>query len=413
MELAEKGEDYYVFAPHSVYKATGLRFDEIDFNKEYDNLLNNPSIMKKKLNPRKLLTQIAKTQFESGYPYIMYSDNANNVHALKDIGNIKMSNLCVEIMQLQETSIINDYGVEDIIKRDICCNLGSLNISNVMELKDIEGSVYSGINALTSVSDMSNIANAPTVTKANSELHAIGLGAMNLHGYLAKNHIDYESKEAQEFVDKFFMMVNYYSIKRSMEIARDKNETFKDFEKSEYSKGTYFEKYIKNDYTKFDYKNIENLFEGIYIPTKDDWQQLAHDVKEYGLYHAYRLAIAPTQSISYVQNSTSSLMPITDIVETRMYGDSVTYYPMPYLTPETMNYYLPAYYMDMQNMIDLIAKAQEHIDQGISMTLFVDSNTTTRELARLYIYAHKKGLKSIYYCRTKNIAFGECESCSI
>ena len=106
-------------------------------------------------------------------------------------------------------------------------------------------------------------------------------------------------------------------------------------------------------------------------------------------------------------------MPITDIIERRMYGDSVTYYPMPYLTPDTMEYYIPAYYMDMMNMIDLISVIQKHVDQGISMTLFVDSNTTTKELARLYIYAHKKGLKSIYYCRTKNLSFTECESCSI
>lgn len=413
MELAEKGEDYYIFAPHSVYKATGLKFDEIDFNKEYEKLIENPSIIKKKLNPRKLLTQIAKTQFESGYPYIMYSDNANNAHALKDIGDIKMSNLCVEIMQLQETSTINDYGIEDIIKRDICCNLGSINIVNAMELKNIKGSVSSGIDALTSVSDMSYIANAPTVTKANSELHSVGLGVMNLHGYLAKNHIDYESEEAQEFADKFFMAMNYYSIKRSMEIAKEKKETFKDFEKSEYAKGTYFERYVNTDYTKFTYKEVEKLFEGIYIPTKEDWKQLAEEVKRHGLYHAYRLAIAPTQSISYLQNSTSAVMPITDIIERRMYGDSVTYYPMPYLTPDTMEYYIPAYYMDMMNMIDLISVIQKHVDQGISMTLFVDSNTTTKELARLYIYAHKKGLKSIYYCRTKNLSFTECESCSI
>lgn len=413
MELAEKGKDYYAFAPHSIYKETGLRFDEINIEKEYDNLVSNPNIMKKKLNPRKMLTKIAKTQFESGYPYMMYSGNANKVHALKDIGDIKMSNLCSEIFQLQETSVINDYGIDDMIKRDICCNLGSLNIVNVMELKDIKGSVYSGIDALTSVADLSSIANAPTIKKANDELKSVGLGVMNLHGYLAKNHIDYESKDAIEFVDKFFMMVNYYSIKRSMEIAKERNKTFKDFELSEYAKGTYFDEYINEDYTQFTNRNVSELFEGIYVPTQEDWRQLSKDVKKYGMYHAYRLAIAPTQSIAYIQNATPSVMPITDVIERRTYGDSTTYYPMPYLSKETSNYYLPAYYMEMQNMIDLISTMQKHIDQGISMTLFVDSNTTTRELARLYIYAYKKGLKSIYYARNKNIAFGECESCSV
>lgn len=412
MELAEKNEDYYVFAPHSVYKEYGIAFDEIDFDKQYDRLVNNSNIIKKKLNPRKILTQIARTQFESGYPYLMFSGNANKVHALKGIGKIKMSNLCTEIYQLQETSIINDYGKDDIIRRDICCNLGSLNIANVMELKNIKGSIYSGIDALTSVSDMSNIENAPSIKKANEELRAIGLGAMNLHGYLAKNQIDYESEEAIEFVDIFFMMVNYYSIERSMQIAKERNVRFKDFEKSEYAKGTYFHDYIREDYTiKSD--KIKKLFQGIYIPIKEDWKQLSKDVKEYGLYNAYRLTVAPNQSVGYIQNATPSLAPITDIIERRTYGDSTTYYPMPYLSEDTFEYYLPAYNMDMMKMIDLIATAQKHIDQGISMTLFVDSNTTTRELAKLYIYAYKKGLKSVYYTRTKNLAFEECESCSI
>ena len=299
-----------------------------------------------------------------------------------------------------------------IIKRDICCNLGSLNLANVMELKNVKGSVYSGIDALTQVSDMSSIENAPSISKANEELRAVGLGAMNLHGYLAKNQIDYESEEAIEFVDIFFMMMNYYSIERSMQIAKDRNVKFKDFEKSEYAKGTYFHNYIKEDYT-IKSEKVKKLFQGIYIPTKEDWKQLSKDVKEHGLYNAYRLTIAPNQSIGYIQNATPSVMPITDIIERRTYGDSTTYYPVPFLSEDSIDYYLPAYHMDMMNMIDLIATAQKHIDQGVSMTLFVDSNTTTRELARLYIYAYKKGLKSIYYVRNKNLAFGECESCSV
>ena len=412
MELAEKGEDYYIFAPHSIFKEYGIKFDEIDFSSMYDELCSNDNIIKKRLNPRDILIQIAKMQFESGYPYLVYTDNANKVHALKDIGKIKMSNLCVEIMQLQETSTINDYGIEDVIKRDICCNLGSLNIVNVMEQKNIEESVTIAMDALTSVSNMSDIKNAPSIKKANDELHAVGLGAMNLNGFYAKNQIDYEEEDALEFANQFFMMVNYYSIKRSCEIAKERKETFKDFDKSEYAKGTYFEKYITNSYLAKSEK-IKKLFEGVYIPTQEDWKKLRDEVKKYGMYHAYRLAIAPTQSISYIQNSTSSVLPIIEPVERRVYGDSTTYYPMPYASKQTLGYYLSAYHMDMYNVIDLMSTIQEHVDQAISSTLFVDSNTSTRELAKYYIYAHKKGLKSLYYTRTKNIAFEECLVCSV
>ena len=412
IEIASKSEVLYTFAPYSVYKEYGIHLDDMDMNDLYDKLVENENVIKKEVNPRKLLINIAKMQFESGYPYIMFKDNANKNHALKNIGEIKMSNLCTEIFQLQETSIINDYGIEDFIKRDISCNLGSLNIVNVMDKKAIEDSVYVAMDMLNVVSDLSNINNAPGVKKANEELHSVGLGAMNLHGYLSKNNIPYESEYAKEFVNQFFMMVNYYSIKRSMEIAKEKNETFKDFDKSEYANGNYFRKYIENDYTAKS-EIVKNLFEDMYIPTNEDWFNLSEEVKKYGMYNAYRLAIAPTQSIGYIQNATPSVGPITEIIERRTYGDSTTYYPMPYLSRKNILLYKSAFNMDMFKVIDLISVIQEHIDQGISTTLYVDSETSTKELARYYLYAHKKGLKALYYTRTKNLAFEECLTCSI
>lgn len=412
VELARENKPMYVFAPYTVYKQYGQHFDDLDIDKVYDDLVANPNVKKRQLNPRQLLTNIARTQFESGYPYIMYRSNANKVHALKELGDIKISNLCCEIMQLQETSEINDYGVEDVIKRDISCNLGSLNIVNVMENNSIEQSVKTAMKALTSVSDMSNIANAPSVRKANEELHAVGLGAMNLHGYLAKNKIAYESKYAKDFVRTFFMMVNFYSILASVEIAMEKKEVFKEFHKSEYANGNYFKKYLENDYAPTT-KKVQKLFEGINIPTQKDWEELAVLVSRHGMYHAYRLAIAPTQSIGYVQNATPSITPIVSTVETRTYGDSTTYYPMPYLSKNNFFFYQSAYDMDMMKVIDLFAEAQEHIDQGISLVLYVDSETPTSQLVRYYMYAHHKGLKSLYYTRTRLLSATECESCSV
>ena len=412
VELAKENKPFYVFAPYTVYKQYGEHLDDLDIDKVYDDLVANPYVKKRQLDPRQLLTNIARTQFESGYPYIMYRSNANKVHALKEIGDIKISNLCCEIMQLQETSEITDYGQEDIIKRDISCNLGSLNIVNVMENKSIAESVRLAMKALTQVSDLSNIVNAPGVRKANEELHAVGLGAMNLHGYLAKNKIAYESKYAKDFVRTFFMMVNYYSILASCEIAMDRKEAFKGFEQSEYANGNYFTKYLETDYSPKT-KKVQKLFEGICIPTQKDWEELALLVKNHGMYNAYRLAVAPTQSIGYVQNATPSIAPITNIIETRTYGDSTTYYPMPFLGKDNFFFYQSAYEMDMMKVIDLYAEAQEHVDQGISLVLFVDSETPTNQLVRYYMYAHHKGLKSLYYTRTRLLSATECESCSV
>ena len=298
-DLAKEGKDFYMFAPHTVKEEYGVTLDDIDLEKYYDDMVANPNVEKKKKNAREMLNLIAQTQLQSGYPYLMFKDNANRVHPNSNIGQIKMSNLCTEIFQLQETSIINDYGIEDEIKRDISCNLGSLNIVNVMESGKFRDSVHSGMDALTVVSDVANIQNAPGVRKANSELHSVGLGVMNLHGYLAKNKIGYESEEAKDFANIFFMMMNFYSIERSMEIAKERGIKYQDFEKSDYANGKYFEFYTTQEFEP-QFEKVRELFDGMAIPTSEDWKKLQQDVEQYGLYHAYRLAIAPTQSISYV-----------------------------------------------------------------------------------------------------------------
>ncbi|GMK39484.1 ribonucleoside-diphosphate reductase [Paenibacillus sp. CCS19] len=412
-ELAAQNKPLIVFGPHSVHKAYGVHMDDMDLDEMYDTLLADDRVKKKTvMSARDMLVKIAMIQLESGYPYIMNRTNANRDHALKGIGPIKMSNLCTEIFQLQETSEINDYGQEDIIRRDISCNLASLNIVNVMDLGKIKESVHEGIEGLTSVSDMAKIANAPGVRKANEELHSVGLGAMNLNGYLAKNKIAYESEEARDFARTFFMMMNYYSLEKSMMIARDRGVTFHGFEQSEYANGNYFDRYLETDYRP-QTERASKLFGEMHIPSPEDWAQLKALVMKHGVYHAYRLAIAPTQSISYVQNATSSVMPVVEHIETRTYANSTTYYPMPYLAQDNYFFYKSAYQMDQLKVIDMIAEISQHIDQGISTVLHVNSDVTTRELSRYYIYAAKKGLKSLYYTRTNRLSVEECISCAV
>ncbi len=412
MELATQDEPCYIFYPHTVYLEYGIPLDEMDMNEMYEKLVDNPNVKKKRINPRDLLVKIAQTQKESGYPYLFFKDNANKEHALKEIGSVKFSNLCTEIMQLSEVSEINPYYEEDIIRRGISCNLGSLNIVTVMENKRIKEAVKAAVDSLSTVSDLTNIAIVPSVKKANEELHSIGLGAMNLHGFLAKNYIMYESKEALDFCNVFFMMVNYYSLERSMEIAIEKGEVFKDFDKSEYANGNYFNKYIKNEYLPKTEK-VRELFEGIHIPTPEDWEKLKNNVMEHGVYNAYRMAIAPNQSTSYIMSSTASVMPIVDTIEVREYGDSTTFYPMPYLTNDNYFFYKSAYDMDQVNILKLMSVIQRHVDQGISVILHTKGTDTTRDLAKLYMYAHKLGLKALYYTRTRKTLIDECVTCSV
>ena len=416
MELAEKNEKAYAFYPYSVYKKYNIHLDEIKMDEWYDKLVADDDIRKKEINPRQMLTKIAGMQQESGYPYVIFIDTANKEHTLKDLGIIKMSNLCCEIFQYQKPSEIKGYSGDNNWGQDISCNLGSLNIANVMDNKDVEKIVETAIRALTYVSDKTSISQVPTVKNGNDKSHSIGLGAMNLHGYLVRENVIYTSDEAIDFCNVFFAMIRFYAIKSSMKIAMERNKTFEGFEKSEYAKGknsSVLRKYYENSYLPKTEK-IKELFKEIYVPTKEDWSKLLDEVKENGIYNAYLTAIAPTQSISYVQNATSSIMPITEPVEVRTYGDSTTIYPMPFLTNENMLYYQSGYRMDMRKVIDIVATAQQHVDQGISTTLFVTDDKTTRDIARYYIYAYKKGLKSLYYTRTKMTRDdNECLMCSV
>ncbi|MDR4959624.1 class 1b ribonucleoside-diphosphate reductase subunit alpha [Bacillus sonorensis] len=418
IELAREDRPAYVFYPHTVYKAYGTHLDDMDIGAMYDELVDNPAVRKERINPRQLLEKMAVLRSESGYPYLMFQDNVNREHALKHISKVKFSNLCSEICQASQVSEYTDYGEEDAIGLDISCNLGSLNIANVMANKSIEQTVKLAVDSLTVVSESTNIKNAPAVAKANRQMRSIGLGAMNLHGYLAQNGIAYESEEARDFANVFFALVNYWSLVRSMELAKETGSTFEGFEGSTYASGEYFVKYVIEESDRFvdcapKTDKVAALFEGVHIPTVVDWFNLMCDVIKHGLYHSYRLAIAPTGSISYVQSATASVMPIMERIEERTYGNSKTYYPMPGLSAKNWFFYKEAYDMDMFKVVDMIATIQQHIDQGISFTLFLKDTMTTRDLNRIDLYAHHKGIKTLYYARTKDTTAEGCLSCVV
>lgn len=428
-ELTRKNEDMYLFSPYSVEKEYGVPFSYVDITEEYDNLVANPRIRKTKIRARDLENEISKLQQESGYPYIINIDTANRANPV--YGKIIMSNLCSEILQVQEPSVLNGKQEYEELGTDISCNLGSSNIVNLMESPDFGKSVRTMTRALTYVTDASDIDVVPSIQNGNHLNHTIGLGAMGLHTYFAKNQMEYGSPESIAFTDIYFMLLNYWTLMESNVIAKERGEVFHNFEKSDYANGRYFESYIQADYQPKSEK-IAALFEGIQIPTSADWQALADAVKKDGLYHQNRLAVAPNGSISYINDTSASLHPITRLIEERQEKKiGKIYYPAAHLSNDTIRYYKSAYDMDMRKVIDIYATAQKHIDQGMSLTLFMrseipeglyewkdTSKQTTRDLNILRHYAFHKGIKSIYYIRTftddaEEIGSNQCESCSI
>lgn len=430
-ELVEKDADMYLFSPYDVERVYGKPFAYVDITKEYDNMVANDEIHKKKINARDLEDEISKLQQESGYPYIVNIDTENRANPID--GKIIMSNLCSEIAQVQKPSVVNNDQSYQELGTDVSCNLGSTNIANMMSTPDFGKSIRAITRGLTRISDAESLDIVPSIKLGNERSHAIGLGAMGLHGYLAKHHIQYGSPVALEFTSVYFMLLNYWTLVASNEIAKERHETFADFDKSTYADGSYFDKYVTKDWGPQS-DLVKKLFSGIFIPGIEDWKKLKAQVMKDGLYNAYRLAVAPNGSTSYIGDSTSSLQPIINKIEERqekMIGK--IYYPAPYLSNDTMPYYKSAYDTDMRSVIDTYAAAQQHVDQSLSMTLFMRSTIpegmyewkkgrtnkmTTRDLNILRHYAYQKGIKSIYYIRTftddqDEIGANQCESCVI
>ncbi len=412
-DLMKRDKDIVLFSPYDIFKVYGKRMSEISISEMYYELLDNPKIRKiKRLNARRLYTEVKKAQFESGYPFEIFDDNVNEVHPLKNIGRVKMSNLCTEILQVQETSVITDQDQPNEYGLDVSCNLGSIDIHAASKVNDFETLIDTAMHLLTNVSQMTYIKNVPSVAKANRLMHSVGLGCMNLHGHLVTEGIMYGSKDCIDFMDRFMEAMNYYSLKSSMEMAKEKAETFYRFEDSDYASGSYFDQYVNKNEEELSPAVLKALG-NIPIITNKMWELLKEDVMEYGLFHSYRLAIAPTGSISYIRSCTASISPCTERVEVRDYADSRTIYPMPHLTNENSHLYVEAYDVDPYDLIDLYAASQKHVDQGISMTLYVTDNWTTEQLAKVYIYAWVKGIKSVYYVRQRLQSLEECVACQI
>ncbi|GAB2785547.1 class 1b ribonucleoside-diphosphate reductase subunit alpha [Halomonas shantousis] len=412
-ELAKRNEAMYLFSPYDVERVYGVPFGDISITEKYQEMVDDPRIRKTKTNARELFQTLAELQFESGYPYVMFEDTVNRANPIA--GRINMSNLCSEILQVNTpTEYDDDLGYRRI-GEDISCNLGSLNIARVMDSPDFGASVETAIRGLTAVSEMSDIRSVPSIAEANARSHAIGLGQMNLHGYLARERIHYGSDEGLDFTNIYFYSVTYHALRASNQLAIERGARFAGFEESAYASGSFFDKYTEREWAPRTVR-VRELFDaaGIHIPTQADWRELKASVMEHGLFNRNLQAIPPTGSISYINHATSSIHPVAAKIEIRKEGKlGRVYYPAPYLSDDNQDYYRDAYEVGPEKIIDTYAEATQHVDQGLSLTLFFRDTATTRDINRAQIYAWKKGIKTIYYVRLRQAALTgtEVEGC--
>ncbi|SNY78953.1 class 1b ribonucleoside-diphosphate reductase subunit alpha [Enterobacter sp. CC120223-11] len=411
--LAKENEQMALFSPYDVERLYGKPFGDIAVSEMYEALLADERVRKTFINARDFFQRLAEIQFESGYPYIMYEDTVNRANPIA--GRINMSNLCSEILQVNSASTFDENLDYAATGHDISCNLGSLNIALAMDSPDFGETVETAIRGLTAVSDMSHIRSVPSVEAGNAASHAIGLGQMNLHGYLAREGIAYGSAEGLDFTNLYFYAVTWHALNTSMKLARERQQRFAGFAQSRYASGEYFRQYLENEWQPKTEK-VRTLFAnaGITLPTREMWQQLRDDVMEHGIYNQNLQAVPPTGSISYINHATSSIHPIVSKIEIRKEGKTGrVYYPAPFMTNDNLSLYQDAYEIGPEKIIDTYAEATKHVDQGLSLTLFFPDTATTRDINKAQIYAWKKGIKTLYYIRLRQLALEgtEIEGC--
>lgn len=361
---------------------------------------------------------------------------------------------CSEILQVNELSQFDEKNEYAHVGRDISCNLGSLNVAKSMIHGDFKETVETSLRALTAVSDQSNVDIVPSVKRGNDLSHSVGLGAMNLHGFLGSEEILYGSEDALDFVNVYFATMRYHALNASADIAKERGETFYHFDKSGYKiqEGDTHSEALKH-YTSGVWethphtKKVKDIFNKYnqWFPQKEDWIALEQKIQENGLYHGYTMCVPPTGNIAYTSHSTPSIHPIVAPIEVRKESKLGRIYSPAYgLRDDNMEYYQDAYELGYKAAIDTYAVAQKHIDQAISATLFYNNTAehkaTTRDVNKAYIYAFSKDkvknefgevalydprtsyksgiIKTLYYARVRTQALTGtevegCVSCAI
>ncbi len=223
-------------------------------------------------------------------------------------------------------------------------------------------------------------------------------------------------EEGLDFTNIYFYAVAFHAIRASNQIAIERQQSFKGFNDSTYASGDYFDKYVDDAQAEKWQPKTGPRARAIcrrrdcHSDHRQTGRQLKDSVMQHGLYNQNLQAVPPTGSISYINNSTSSIHPIVSRMEIRKEGKiGRVYYPAAFMTNDNLDYYQDAYDIGPEKIIDTYAEATQHVDQGLSLTLFFRDTATTRDINKAQIYAWRKGIKTIYYIRLRQMALAGTE----
>ncbi|NSB11776.1 ribonucleoside-diphosphate reductase subunit alpha [Clostridium beijerinckii] len=405
--LAENDIDanWYMMCPHEIKNIKGYALEDFygeQWEEKYYECVSDERIEKRVMSVKDLVRLIIKSAVETGAPFAFYRDITNKMNPNKHNGMIYSSNLCTEIMQnmspmkIQKSQILSDKDeyavVEKIIPGDfVVCNLSSVVLGNIDVCNDeeVEYVVETQIRAMDNVIDL-NYYSVPFAEITNKKYRAIGLGTSGYHHMLVNNKIHWTEEEHKGFVDKIYEKINYYAIKASMNISKEKG-CYELFKGSDWDTGEYFR--LRN-----------------YNSSK--WNELKELVHEFGTRNGYLIAVAPNGSTATIAGTTEGIDPIMARFYLEEKKGSIIPKTAPNLSEDNYWYYNSAYNIEQMWCVKMNGIRQRHIDQGQSFNLYITSSYTMRQIMNLYIEACKCGVKSIYYVRSKSLEVTECETCS-
>ncbi len=410
--------EWHTFCPHEVKSIMGWKdeygnalgledfYDEGEhkyFTDKYWEAVHHPLLPRRTYRAMDIMARVMVSQLETGTPYMFYRDEVNRQNPNKHVNgegrtSIYCSNLCTEIAQnMSATTIVKEYEDEDgnlvIVRKPgdfVVCNLSSINLAKAVPANVLERLIRIQVRMLDNVIDLNTIS-VGQAEKTNKKYRAIGLGTFGWHHLLALEGIYWESEDAVEFADRLYEDIAYYTIRSSMELAKEKG-IYSQFSGSEWESGRYFDR------------------KG-YVAER--WTELQADIQEKGMRNGWLMAVAPNSSTAKIGGSTDGIDPIYAVEyaeEKKNFKFKVT---APDISHQTYEYYKKSRHQLSQVWsIRQNAARGRHIDQGISFNLYVKHNIKAKDLLNLHLEAWKNGLKTTYYVRsTSQAEIEECESC--
>ena len=415
-----KNEDITLFSPHEVpelYEHWGTdKFDEI-----YEAAERKTSVYKKKINAQELFMSMLKERAETGRIYIMNIDHCNTHSSFKDL--VRMSNLCQEIT-LPTEPLQHIDGEGEIA----LCILSAINVGKLVYFDDLETLCDLSVRALDEVIEHQGypVKAAEISTKARRSL---GVGYIGLAHYLARTGYNYSEKGAWEAVDELTEHFQYYLLKASNTLAKEKGKC-EYFDRTKYSDGV-----LPIDTYKKEVDEIINRKLSL------DWESLRKDITEHGLRHSTLSAQMPSESSSVVSNATNGIEPPRDFLSVKKSKQG----PLKQVVPQYLS--LKSKYTLLWEMggntgyINIVAVMQKYFDQAISGNWsynpedYEENQVPLSVMAQDLLTTYKLGWKTSYYQNTydgkideddkpdvleddstykeEELTEEECESCTI